>query len=108
MVATPEELERTPPAYDGERALVVSENTWREGALGSWRMVQQKETSRIQVTAPELPELKDLPREVVELVYAVERYMTHAQASAPDRAVELWREMGQALNAVWGRKDGTP
>lgn len=103
-------LEREKPAYEGEAAYVASSNTWYVGISGEWVPGTRAAgvglaDAPIQVTAPELPEFADLPREVVELVYSVERYMTSADARDPRRQIVLWNEMGRALNAVWGRKD---
>lgn len=110
IFADAEALEREKPAYEGEAAYVSSSNTWYVGISGEWVPGQATRVGLVDtvipVTAPDLPEFAELPREVVELVYAVERYMTHADARDPRRQIVLWNEMGRALNAVWGRKDG--
>lgn len=49
-------------------------------------------------------ELRSLPVEVRRLVHAVDRVRDKWAESGEERQAELWRQMHEASDAVWGRR----
>lgn len=49
-------------------------------------------------------ELRSLPVEVRRLVHAVDRVRDNWAGSTEARQAELWRQMHEASDAVWGRR----
>jgi hypothetical protein len=53
-------------------------------------------------------ELATLPPEVVRLMHAVDRMRDKWGDAGEERRAELWRQVHQASDGVWGRFDDRP